>query len=226
MRDRATALTVPLALALGIVACSGSAEKNVVNQYFNALRANDTATLTSFAMVQFDQQVQDFSVLTVGPETRTPAPLAGLVEKQKDLEAQAAANTREARTWGNDLAIYPKLDQVRELERNKGKIPPALQPIHEKWQAFNAKDRELKAAAAAAKQAVEREKRNVVLSVGEIENVETLTGEMIAKDVDLELTIGGEKKPYLMTLRKYELAGNTGGRMLSRWVVQSLEPKG
>ena len=28
-----------------------------------------------------------------------------------------------------------------------------------------------------------------------------------------------------MTLRKYELTGNTGGRMVSRWVVQSLTPK-
>ncbi len=28
-----------------------------------------------------------------------------------------------------------------------------------------------------------------------------------------------------MTLRKYELTGGTGPRMVSRWVVQSLVPK-
>ena len=70
-----------------------------------------------------------------------------------------------------------------------------------------------------AKAAVEREKRNVALSVGQIEDMETLKGDMITKDVDLNLTIGGQVKPYVMTLRKYELSGGTGGRMVSRWVV-------
>jgi hypothetical protein len=48
---------------------------------------------------------------------------------------------------------------------------------------------------------------------------------VLSKDVDLNLTIGGQVKPYVMTLRKYELTGGTG-RMVSRWVVQSLTPKG
>ena len=46
--------------------------------------------------------------------------------------------------------------------------------------------------------------------MGNVEDVETLKGEMITKDIELELTINGEKKPYVMALRKYELAGNTG----------------
>jgi hypothetical protein len=44
--------------------------------------------------------------------------------------------------------------------------------------------------------------------------------------VDLNLTIGGQVKPYVMTLRKYELTGGTGARMVARWVVQSLTPRG
>ena len=48
---------------------------------------------------------------------------------------------------------------------------------------------------------------------------------MISKDIDLELTIDGEKKPYLLTLRKYELTGGSGPRMVARWVVQSINPK-
>ncbi len=48
---------------------------------------------------------------------------------------------------------------------------------------------------------------------------------MISKDVNLELTINGQKQPYVMALRRYDLTGNTGGRMVSRWVVQSLTPK-
>jgi hypothetical protein len=225
MRERTTALAVALGLAVAGLAC-GSAEKNVVDQYFGALRANDQGTLTSFAMVAFDQKVDDWKVVSVSPGTKAPATLPDLVKKQKELEADLAKNTRDARAWGNDLAIYPKLDKVRELEKAGKPIPANLAPIHEKWSEFNTKDRELKKAVADAKIAVEREKRNVALSVGQSDDIETLTGEMLSKSVDVNLTIGGEVKPYVMTLRKYELTGGSGPRMVSRWVVQSLVPKG
>jgi hypothetical protein len=224
MRDRASAFAVALALALAVGACSGT-ESKVVDQYFTALKANDTNTLTSFALVQFDQPVQDWKVTQVGPDTKAPAALPDLVKRQKDAEAELAQNTRDARAWGNDLSIYTKLDQVRALEQKNAKIPAALEPIKKKWDAFNEKDRELKKAVADAKDAVEHERRDVVLSVGNVDDLESLKGESITKNMDLTLTIKGEAKPYVMTLRRYELTGNTGGRMISRWVVQSLTPK-
>jgi hypothetical protein len=224
MRERATAIGMALVLAAGL-ACS-SAESNVVNQYFTALRANDQGTLTSFAMVAFDQKVDDWKVVAVGPEARTPATLPDLVKKLKDLEAQQAANKKEFQAWGNDLAVYPKLEQMRTAREKGGKVPAALQPIADKYDAFQAKERELRKTVADAKTDVEKEKRNAALSVGQAEDIETLTGEVLSKTVDLNLTIGGEVKPYLMTLRKYELTGGAGPRMVSRWVVQSLVPKG
>jgi hypothetical protein len=216
---------VALGLAVAGLACS-SAESNVVNQYFTALRANDQGTLTSFAMVAFDQTVDDWKVVSVGPEAKGPATLPDLVKTQKDLEAELAKNTRDARAWGNDLSIYPKLDEVRSTQQKGGKVKAALQPIADKWDAFQSEDRRLKKAVADAKGAVEREKRNVALSVGQTDDIETLTGEVISKDVDVNLTIGGQVKPYVMTLRKYELTGGTGARMVARWVVQSLTPRG
>jgi hypothetical protein len=224
MRDRATALAMALALTRALAACSRP-EANVVNQYFTALRANDTNTLTSFAAVQFDKKVDDFKIVSIGPETKTPATLPDLVAKQKDVEAQLAANTKEARTWGNDLDIYPKLDQVRSLEQKGAKIPANLVPIQEKWKVFNDKDRELKKAVAEAKEAVQHEKRLVGLSIGQVDNMETLKGDVTTKDVELNLTIDGQAKPYTMTLRKYDVSGDTGTRLISRWVVYSLAPK-
>jgi hypothetical protein len=216
---------VALGLAVAGIACS-SPEKNVVNQYFGALRANDQGTLTSFAMVAFDQKVDDFKVLAVGPEAKSPATLPDLVKKVAELDTQQKANEREYRSWGNDLAIYPKLEEMKAARAKGGKMSAALQPIADKFDSFQAKDRELKKALADAKAAVEKEKRNVALSVGQSDDIETLTGEVLSKDVDLSLTIGGQAKPYVMTLRKYELTGGSGPRMVSRWVVQSLEPKG
>ena len=224
MRERATALAVALALALAGAACGGGAETNVVNQYFTALRAGDTNTLTSFAMVQFDKPVEDYKVVSVGPETKSPAPLPDLVTKAAELEVQQKANEKEYRAWGNDLAIYPKLDQMREQRAKGAKLSAALQAIADKFDVFQAKDRELKKGVSDAKAAVEREKRNVGLSIGQVEDMETLKGDVISKDIALELKVAGVTKPYVMTLRKYDLSGGTGGRMVSRWVVQTLQP--
>jgi hypothetical protein len=226
MRERATALAMALGLMVAGVACSGGAEKNVVNQYFNALAANDTNTLTSFAAVRFDKKVDDHKIISIGEETRAPAPLPELVAKQQELETALAENKKEARAWGNDLEIYPKLDDVRQRQKDGKPIPANLQPIADKWEEYNARDRELKGQVADAKAAVEAERRNTRLSVGQVEDIDGLTGETVTKDVDLELTIDGQVLPYVMTLRKYELEGDeSAGRMVSRWVVQSLEPK-
>jgi hypothetical protein len=224
MRERTTAFAVALGLAVAGLACS-SAEKNVINQYFTALRANDQGTLTSFAMVAFDQKVDDWKVVRVSPETKTPVSLPELVKKEKDLEAQQAANKKEFQAWGNDLAVYPKLDQIREARAKNAKLPPALQPTAEKNDAFQAKDRDLRRAVNEAKEAVDRERRNVALSVGQVDDVDNLGGDVLSTDVDVDLTTNGQVKPYVMTLRKYELKGGSGPRMVSRWVVQSITPK-
>jgi hypothetical protein len=63
------------------------------------------------------------------------------------------------------------------------------------------------------------------MSVGEVQGVEALEGEQLSKQVDLDLTIGGQPQKYTMTLRKYELKPAEGGnRVISRWIVTGLQP--
>jgi len=225
MRERGTALAVTLGLAVAGLACS-SGESKVVDQYFNALKANDQGTLTSFAMVAFDQKVDDWKIVAEGAEVKAPAALPDLVKKQKDLQAELDKHTKDARTWANDLKVYPDLDKVRTALSKGEKVPASLKPVADKWEALQAEDRRLKKSIAEAKAAVDREKRNVTLSIGQVDDLESLTGEVLSRDVDLNLTIGGAPKPYTMTLRRYDLKGQSGGgRMMSRWVIQSLTPK-
>jgi hypothetical protein len=216
---------VVIGLALAAAAC-GHPEQRVVDQYFNALRAGDNDTLTSFAAVKFDQKVDDWKIVAVGPESTSPAGLADLAKKVKDLEAELAANSKSAQAYRLDH--YREIDAVREAQDGKKPIPPNVKGVADAWGQFNDKDRELKVGVADAKRAVEREKRLVGLSEGTIEGVEAMTGQMSSKDVELSLTIGGTAKPYLMTLRKYELQGGdqAGPRMMNRWFIYSLVPKG
>ena len=85
--------------------------------------------------------------------------------------------------------------------------------------------RQARAALQEKRDALEKERRHMTLSVGAVDNLEGVSGEVVSKTVDLDLTIKDEKPaPYVMTLRKYELQ-REGPRAVSRWVVQDLKPR-
>jgi hypothetical protein len=225
MRERTTALAVALGLAVAALACGGG-ESGVVDQYFAAVNANDTATLSSFAAVRFDKKVDAWKVVSVGPETRGPATLPDLMVKEQAAAAAAAENVKAFRAWGNDFEVYPKLERVKALQKDEKSIPKNLEEIAARYDEFNAKDKELKSQHADVKRAAAAEKQNTNLSVGMIDDVETMSGEVISKTVDLDLTIDGQVQPYVMGLRRYQLVTEVPGmRVVSRWVVYSLDPK-
>ena len=217
------AATLPLALALAVLGCSSHPEKGVVDQYFNAVNAKDSQTLASFAAVSFDKKVDRWAIKDTLDEQKSAAPLPALAQKVKDLEGELAANTKAARAYNNDH--YVELDQLKAAKPG-APVPAKLAPVKAEWDKFSEKDREVKKAIANAKDAVEKEKRSVLRSVGQVDDIESLEGEMKEKKIGLELTIGGEVKPYEMTVRKYEMKQGTGPRVVSRWVVQELQPKG
>jgi hypothetical protein len=208
-------------VALAGLAC-GHPEKSVIDQYFNAVNAKDTQTLSSFAAVTFDKKVDKWAIKETLSDEKKPAPLPELAQKAKDADAAVAANTKAVRTWSLDS--YGDIEAVREARKNNKPVPPKLAAVAAKWDDFNAKDREYKKTVALSKDALEKEKRSVARSVGDVENVENLQGEVTEKQVKLDLTIGGQVQPYVMTLRKYELKRENGGRVQSRWVIQNLQP--
>jgi hypothetical protein len=208
-------------VALAGLAC-GHPEKSVIDQYFNAVNAKDTQTLSSFAAVTFDKKVDKWVIKETISDEKKPAPLPELAQKAKDADAAVAANTKAVRTWSLDS--YSEIEAVREARKNNKPVPPKLSEVATKWDDFNAKDREYKKTVALSKEALEKEKRSVARSVGDVDNVEALQGEVTEKQVKLDLTIGGQVQPYVMTLRKYELKREGGGRVQSRWVIQNLQP--
>src|SRR5688500_1943187 len=221
MSTRVAAL--PMVLALSALGCQSHPEKGVVDQYFNAVNAKDSQTLASFAAVSFDKKVDRWEIKKTHDETTTAAPLPGLAQKVKDLEAELANNTKAARAYNNDH--YVELDQLKALKKD-APVPAKLQPVKAEWDKFNTKDHELKRSIANAKAEVEKEKRSVVRSIGQADDAESLTGELKEKKIEVDLTIGGQVQPYVMTVRKYEMKRESGPRVVSRWVVQDLQPRG
>ena len=219
------ALGAVVAIAALSVACGGGSETRVVDQYFNALKAErqrDPHQLRRGCLRQEGGHLEDQGGR---PRRRAARPLSpSSPRRSTDLEAELAANKKAAGAYS--LENYADIDKVKELQKAGKPVPGNLKDVADKWAQFNDKDRELKRAVAEAKSAMEREKRNVALSVGQQDDVEKLTGEVVSKQVDVDLTIAGAVQPYVMTLRKYELTGGSGPRQVSRWVIQNIAPKG
>ena len=225
MSDRgAVRIILALAWAGASVAC-GYPEQGVIDQYFNAINAQDNQTLASFSAAKFDKKVDHWKITATSQETRTPAQLPTMLAKVTELDGALNDNKKAYNAYFLD---HPKeVDEVRELlKKDNPKIPANLQTYATQWQKFIDKEKDLKKGLADAKDAVEREKHNMSLSVGNLDDIENLTGEMVTKTVDLDLTIAGQPQAYVMALRKYDVQGGGGpGRILSRWVVQTLTPK-
>lgn len=212
-----------LAVAALAAACGGP-ENAIVDNYFKSVRAGDTQTLSSFATVPFEGQVQSWKIVGSEPDQKAPANLADLVKTRKDLEDQIAANKKAAQTFMLDNPTEGT--QVQELLRSGAKIPAKLASFAAKWEEFNTKDRELKKQLSDATTAVDKEKRLVTMSLtSPAQDVEALSGQIHSKNVNVEVTSEGGTKPYTLTLTRYELGEPSGQKLNSRWVVTGLAAK-
>ena len=66
-----------LGVALLSWAC-GHPEQRVVDQYFNAVNAQDNQTLSSFSIVKFDKKLDKWSIVQVSADQKAPASLPEL----------------------------------------------------------------------------------------------------------------------------------------------------
>ncbi len=211
------------AVAAITIGC-GNQETQVIENFFRAVQAKDNQTVTSFSLVQFDQEVKSWKVKSVGEEKRVPAPLASLAAALKAADEAAAQNKKDAGAYFNAHPL--EVDKVKPLVESGGAVPKNLQKTADDWKKFNDADKEWKVKAAEAKQAYEREKRLVTMSTGQGADANSLVGDLVTKIAIVDIETGGDIKPYAIQLRKYDVApaGQTA-KVMSRWLIQSITPQ-
>ena len=206
------------------MACGGQ-ETQVIENFFLAVKAKDTQTVAAFSMAQFDQEAKSWNVKSVGEEQRVPAPLSALSKTLKDVDELAAQNKKDAGAYFNAHPL--EVDKVKPMVESGGAVPANLQKTAADWKKFNDADKDLKAKAAEAKAAYERERRTMGMSMNPGSVNDALAGDLITRAATVEVEIGsGEKKTYTITIRKYEVAppGKTV-KIQSRWLIQSITPQ-
>jgi len=223
MRKFYAGFTAMAALAAVTIAC-GNQETQVIDSFFRATQANDSQTVSSFSIVPFEGEVKSWKVVSVGEEQRSPAPLAGLGKTLKDADEAVAQNKKEASAYFNAHPL--EVDKVKPLVEAGKPVPANLKSTADDWTKFNDADQELKAKAAEAKSAYDREKRLVSMSTGQTSDLDGLAGDLVLSNAVVEVETAAGAKQYKIELRKYDVApGGQGNKVMSRWLIQAITPQ-
>jgi hypothetical protein len=221
MLDRTFGRRLVLAAALGLVGC-GHPEQRVVDQYFNAINAGDDQTVVSFAAYKFDKKVDKWRIVSAGPESKVDAPLPGLVQQLADAQQQYDAKKKDMQRFANER--YNDYVEAQQLLNKGAKVPPKLADMAAKLEEWGKTEKELKVKMAQAKAAADAERRLVQLSWGpDVKDIDTVPAEMQTTDVQVALTVKGQEESWTMHLRKYTPKQASATRVISRWIVQSME---
>ncbi len=214
----AAVLLVPSILS--VISCSRPPEQQFLTQFFRAARGRDNTTVGRMSAVEIDPRtqgaVEDFSIVSIGQETRTPLSFKPLFEaeaKAREVEKEFLKTKIEYQT-----ANIKQIEEVLRLEAQPdAKFPPALQKVKAEWDQWRADiaahAKATNGAALTIKQATGLAEASLTQPGQPGLDPKTFDGETITKEVvvDAELrTPDGQTQNKQLTITLSRVAG--GGR--------------
>ncbi len=236
-RDRLRAGLILMAmlmpLALIAAACSRPPEQQLLTQFFRAARARDNTTLAMMSAVTLDPRekgtVEDFSVTSVSPESRTPLDLQALLQAER--QAREAEIEFAKRKMEYQTANLPMIEQVVKLERDpKAKMSTSQQAVKTAWDKWREESTTFTRAVSAARTAVVAATGPAAASLTQPGQAafdpSAFQGEMVSKDVVLDAQVRnpqGQTSPATMTLTMTRAVGTMAGQPREgRWIITKI----
>lgn len=224
-----TALVIGLMVAfLVVTACSPAPEKNLLSRYFNAMTLSDNQTMASMALQPIKVELDSWEILSVGPETITPAILADLNAKELELKKEVEGNIGPTVEAKDLLDIAQEDMDTARTSAARAAAKRKVDELQAKYDAQYARHRELqqqyndaKAAAAA-----EEEMTKFSLGVRELATIRELTGNVHSKEVEVSIrNKAGATLKYRLFMKQYTLRDEVNNlRHNGRWVIIRFEP--
>lgn len=203
------------------ISCSRPPEQQFLTQFFRAARGRDNTTVGRMSAVELDPRtqgaVEDFEIVNIGAETRTPLTFKPLFE----AEAKAREEEREFLKTKIEYqnANLKQIEEVLKIEAQGAdpKFPPALQKVKAEWDKWRAEiaahARATNSAALAIKQSTGLAEASLTQPGQPALDPKTFEGETITKDVVIDAEIrtpDGQTQNKQLTITLSRVAG--GGR--------------
>jgi hypothetical protein len=218
-----------LVAAFSLQSCSSSPERGLLKKYFNAVRYNDNATMSSMALEPLTMDISGFDIVSVSPDSVVPANLAELGAKEAELKKKLEDHV------GPTIDAKDALDVAKEeldTARTKAAKAAAQKKVDELQAQYDQEfgvHKDLQKAYNDAKAAAAREEEITAFSLGakNLANIRDLTGNVHSKEVVLKVHLkeGGDKT-YKLYMRNYTLKEPTGLKRNGRWIIVKFEPQG
>ena len=218
-------------LALFISACgSRGPEQQMLSQFFRAAKARDNATLAMMSAVTLNPReqgtVEDFTITSVGPETKVPVDLKALLEAdRKAREAEADFQKRKKEYSDANLTL---INEVLKLERDpKAKMSPAQVTVKAAWDKWREETATFQKQVSGTRAALSKGSGVPEASLTQPGQpnfkAEDFSGEIVRKDVQIDADVQSpegtaSKKPLTVT---FERAVGTlaGTPREGRWII-------
>jgi hypothetical protein len=227
LRDYAAPLLlVPVALL--VVGCSRPPEHQFLNQFFRAASARDNTTVGRMSAVTIDPRtqgsVEDFSIESVSPETRTPLTFKPLFEAEAKAVEEEKAFLKTKIEYQN--ANIKAIEEILKLEAvADAKLTPAQQKTKEEWNKWRegiaAHARTSSAATAAIKRATGVAEASLTQPGQPALDPRTFEGETIKKDVTVKASVktpdgATSDKTLVITIERVAGGGREGRPIITK----------
>jgi len=227
IRNYAAALLLVPVTLLG-VGCSRPAEHQFLNQFFRAAKARDNTTMGRMSAVMIDPRtqgtVEDFSIESVGPETRTPLTFKPLFEAEAKAAEEEKAFLKTKIEYQN--ANIKSIEEILKLEAGAdAKLNPAQQKTKEEWDKWRegiaAHARTTSAATAAIKRSTGVAEASLTQPGQPALDPRTFDGETIKKDVTVKASVKNPDGPtsdktLVITIERVAGGGREGRPIITK----------
>jgi len=219
-----------LVVAFSLQSCSSSPERGLLKKYFNAVRYNDNATMSSMALEPLTMDITGFDIVSVSPEKVEPANLPELNAKEAELKKKLEDHVGPTIDAKDTLDVAKEELDTARTKAAKAAAQKKVDELQAKYDQEFGLHKDLQKGYNDAKAAAAREEEITAFSLGakNLANIRDLTGNVHSKEIELKvhLKAGGDKS-YKLFMRSYALKDEaTGMKQNGRWVIVKFEPLG
>ena len=218
---------ITLASAAG---CGGSAEQQVLEDFFRASRMRDSVTLGNFATTEFDPRtdgiVQSFDVVSISDERLTPLPLKQYASEVAEVRAADQALNRERTAYQNQNIVA--IDRITGAEAANRPVSARDQAIKTEWDTWRDEAARSLKALSDAQRRLSDARGLAELSLARVRppiaDVTQYDGEMVRKTIELDASVRTpegevEQRRLNAVLARARLEGEGEQDIQGRWIV-------
>ena len=208
-------------MVVGLLACSGGEETQLLNRFFMACRSGDNATISSVSQVSFPAEgCEAWEVLEVSEGTSEPCRIQDLRQQVDNAKKERDVQFEKGKYFLEDNYNDIEKIQLRLDKEPDYKFTGKLGEVQAEWEKIMTDRKALERSVGNLNRELEKETKFAKMSIMGDVAINKLEGNVLKKQINVNVTTEGQVKPYVFTLMKYDLTdpeNNVAPK--SRWII-------